>query len=132
MLDVIKLTNNRFPEPIGAYSNGLSIPIGDKRLILLTGQVAIDQNGKAQFVDNPAKQAEYIFENIQSLLKEAGGCVDNIVRVVIYLTDMNYFSSISPVRNNYLKKAKPVSTLVEVSKLTIEGCKIEIEATAII
>jgi enamine deaminase RidA (YjgF/YER057c/UK114 family) len=45
---------------------------------------------------------------------------------------MNDFPKISPVRNRYLKDAKPVSTLVEVSKLTIEGCRVEIEATAII
>jgi len=45
---------------------------------------------------------------------------------------MSYFSSVSPVRNMYLKDTKPVSTLVEVNKLAVEGCKVEIEATAII
>ena len=132
MSDLIRLTNERFPEPIGAYSNGLSIPIGDRKLVVLTGQIATDPKGIAQYIDEPDKQTEYIFENIRSLLNEAGGDIDNIIRVVIYVTDMNDFPKISPVRNRYLKDAKPVSTLVEVSKLTIEGCSVEIEATAII
>lgn len=132
MNDIRRLSNERFPEPIGAYSNGLSIPIGDKQLVVLTGQIATNAAGEAQYVDDPGKQTEYIFENIKSLLKEADGDIDNIVRVVIYVTDMKDFSKISPVRNEYLKDAKPVSTLVEVNKLTIEGCKVEIEVTAII
>lgn len=129
---VSRLTNERFPEPIGAYSNGLSILLGDKKLVVLTGQVSTNADGNVLFPDDPAKQTEYIFESIKSLLKEAGGDISSIIRVVIYVTDMNYFSQISPVRNKYLGESKPVSTLVEVNKLAVEGCKVEIEATAII
>jgi putative endoribonuclease L-PSP len=131
-MSITRLTNERFPEPIGAYSNGLSIDIGDKKLVVLTGQIATDSSGKVQYENEPEKQTEFIFENIESLLKEAGGSINNIIRVVIYVTDMQYFSKISPVRNNYLKDTRPVSTLVEVSKLSVEGCKVEIEVTAII
>lgn len=130
--NITRLTNERFPEPIGAYSNGLSIPIADRQLVVLTGQIATNSKGEVQFENDPGKQTEYIFENIRSLLLEAGGDIKNIIRVVIYVTDMSYFSSVSPVRNMYLKDTKPVSTLVEVNKLAVEGCKVEIEATAII
>lgn len=130
--NIIRLTNERFPEPIGAYSNGLSIPIADRQLVVLTGQIATNSKGEVQYENDPGKQTEYIFENIRSLLIEAGGDISNIIRVVIYVTDMSYFSSVSPVRNMYLKDTKPVSTLVEVNKLAVEGCKVEIEATAII
>ncbi|MBE5937268.1 MAG: RidA family protein [Lachnospiraceae bacterium] len=130
--NITRLTNERFPEPIGAYSNGLSIPIADRQLVVLTGQIATNSKGEVQFKNDPGKQTEYIFENIRSLLLEAGGDIKNIIRVVIYVTDMSYFSSVSPVRNMYLKDTKPVSTLVEVNKLAVEGCKVEIEATAII
>ena len=130
--NITRLTNERFPEPIGAYSNGLSIPIADRQLVVLTGQIATNSKGEVQFENDPGKQTEYIFENIRSLLLEAGGDISNIIRVVIYVTDMSYFSSVSPVRNMYLKDTKPVSTLIEVNKLAVEGCKVEIEATAII
>ena len=126
-----ELNNELFPKPIGAYSNGLSIPIGDRELIVLTGQQAIGTDGKAVFPDDVAKQTEFIFERIESLLKEAGASLENAVKVVIYVTNMDEFSKISPVRNKYLGKSRPVSTLVEVSRLTIPGCKIEIDVTAI-
>ncbi len=125
------VNNEKFPEPIGAYSNGLVIPIADKNLIVLTGQVALNSDGTVAFPDEPAKQTEFIFENIKTLLNEAEADICDIVRVVIYVTDMNYFKEVSPVRNKYLNEARPVSTLVEVSKLSVDGCKVEIEVTAI-
>lgn len=133
MLDFVQqLNNERFPEPIGAYSNGLVIPVGDKKLVLLTGQVATDIDGRAQYIEDAGKQTEYIFENIKSLLEEAGATIDNIVKVVIYLTDMKLFKEVSPVRNKYFEKTKPVSTMVEVNKLAVEGCKVEIEVMAVV
>ena len=127
-----ELTNEIFPEPIGAYSNGLSIPIGERTLIVLTGQQAIGTDGKAAFPNDVAKQTEFIFQRIQSLLAEAGASLDNAIKIVIYVTDMKYFSEVSPVRNKYLNKSRPVSTLVEVNGLTIPGCDIEIDLTALI
>ena len=126
-----ELNNELFPKPIGAYSNGLSIPLGDKELIFLTGQQAIGTDGKAVYPDDPAKQTEFIFERIRSLLNEAGADLINAVKVVIYVTDMDDFAKISPVRNKYLGESRPVSTLVEVSRLTIPGCVVEIDLTAI-
>ena len=64
-------------------------------------------------------------------MQAAGADIDNIIRVVIYVTDMNYFGEISPVRNEYLKDSRPVSTLVEVNKLAVDGCKVEVEVTAV-
>ena len=126
-----ELNNELFPKPIGAYSNGLSIPVGDKELIVLTGQQAIGTDGKAVYPDDPAKQTEFIFERISSLLKEAGADLSNAIKVVIYVTNMDDFGKISPVRNKYLGESRPVSTLVEVSRLTIPGCVIEIDLTAL-
>ena len=126
-----ELNNNLFPKPIGAYSNGLSIPIGDKELIFLTGQQAIGSDGQAVYPDDPAKQTEFIFERINSLLTETEASLKNVVKVVIYVTNMEDFGKISPVRNKYLGESRPVSTLVEVSRLTIPGCKVEIDVTAI-
>ena len=124
------ISTENFPNPIGAYSNGLVISIGDKELIVLTGQVALTKDGKVAY-DTPAEQMEFIFENIKDLLREAGASIDNIIRVVIYVTDMSYFKEISPVRNKYLNESRPVSTLVEVNKLAVDGCKVEVEVTAI-
>lgn len=126
-----ELNNELFPKPIGAYSNGLSISIGDKNLIVLTGQQAIGNDGKALFPNDPAKQTEFIFQRIESLLNEAGATLIDAIKVVIYVTNMEDFSKISPIRNKFLEKSRPVSTLVEVNRLTIPGCVIEIDLTAL-
>jgi len=55
-----------------------------------------------------------------------------VVKAVIYLTDMNDFDIVSPIRNEYFKNSLPVSTMVEVNRMTRSGAKIEIEVTAII
>lgn len=125
------INNDRFPEPIGAYSNGLIVPIADKNIVLLTGQIALNSDGSVAYYNDAGAQTEYIFNNIRILLNEVGADICDIVRVVIYVTDMNDFKSVSSIRNRYLEKVKPVSTLVEVSKLSVEGCKVEIEVTAI-
>ena len=125
------INNNMFPEPIGAYSNGLIIPIADKNIILLTGQIALRPDGSVAYYNDAGAQTEFIFSNIRVLLNEAGADICDIVRVVIYVTDMKDFKLVSPVRNKYLKDTKPVSTLVEVSKLSVDRCKVEIELTAI-
>ena len=55
-----------------------------------------------------------------------------MVKAVIYITDMNEFDKISRIRGEYFKNSSPVSTLVEVNRMTRDGAKIEIEVTAIV
>ena len=65
------------------------------------------------------------------ILKEAGASLDDIVKAVIYVTDISKFKEVSAIRNKYFAYAQPVSTLVEISKTVKEGCDIEIEVIAI-
>ncbi len=116
----------------GAYSYGLSVDIGDQEIIFLTGLAALDEWGNAAFPNDFGKQTEFIFTKIEDLLAEAGATVYDIVRVVIYLTDITKFDeSVAEIRNKYLWDVKPVSTLVEVSGIVKKGCNVEIEVTAI-
>ena len=115
----------------GAYSYGISVDLGEQEMIFLTGLAALDEWGNPKYPGDFAKQTEYIFERIKDLLGEANATIDDIVRVVIYLTDIEKFEEVAKIRNRYLKEVKPVSTLVEVKGIVKEGCDVEIEATAI-
>jgi len=112
------------------YSHGIAVPIGDKEMIFVTGQIAAE-NGKAIAPNDIEKQTEFVFEAIDSILKEANSSLDDVVKAVIYVKDINDFSKISPIRNKYFEKSKPVSTLVEISNTVREGCDIEIDVIAI-
>ncbi len=116
---------------MGAYSHGYTVNIGDALLIFTTGQIALDKEGKVVFPDDVAKQTEFIYDSLRKILNQAGATLDDVVKTTIFVTDISDFAKISPVRNKFFKKSEPVSTLVEVSKLVKEGCKVEIEVIAI-
>lgn len=126
-----KINSGEFAKRLGAYSHGYSVEIGDARMIFTTGQIALDKEGTVLFPDDPAKQAEFIFVSLQQILSEAGATLDDVVKTTIFLTDINDFSKVSPVRNVFFKNSEPVSTLVEVSKLVKPGCRVEIEVIAV-
>ena len=126
-----QLNPKDFTGIMGAYSHGLSVDVGDSKMIFVTGQIAMDKDGNAVAPDDIEKQTEFVFQNIKDILVEDGASLDDVVKAVIYVTDIENFSKISPIRNKYFENSKPVSTLVEINKTVKEGCDIEIEVIAI-
>jgi 2-iminobutanoate/2-iminopropanoate deaminase len=125
-----KINSKEFAQRMGAYSHGYKVEIGDTVLIFTTGQIAQDKDGNVLYPEDPAKQAEFVYQSLEKILNEAGASLDDVVKTTVFLTDMNDFPKISEVRNKYFKNAEPVSTLVEVNKLVKEGCRVEIEVIA--
>ena len=112
------------------YSYGIVVPLGDKEMIFVTGQIAA-KNGEAVAPNNIEEQTEYVFKAVNDILKAGNSSLDDVVKVVIYLRDIKDFPKVSPIRNKFFKKAKPVSTLVEISNLVRKGCDIEIDVIAV-
>ncbi|MDP3988246.1 MAG: RidA family protein [Candidatus Levybacteria bacterium] len=127
----IKINSAEFAKRLGSYSHGYSVEVGDAKIIFTTGQIALDKDGNVLYPDDPARQAEFVFESLQKILKQSGASLDDVVKTTIFLIDMNDFSKISAVRNKYFKNSEPASTLVEVRKLVKEGCRVEIEVIAV-
>ena len=126
-----RLSPKNFTQIMGAYSHGLQVNIGDSDLIFVTGQIAMDEHGNAVSPESISEQADFIFKNIQSILVEAETSLDDVVKAVIYITDMDKYKEVSEIRNKYFKNSKPVSTLIEINRTVKEGCDIEIEVIAI-
>lgn len=120
-----------FTKTVGAYSQGLKVDIGDKALVLVSGQLAMDADGNPVAPDDISAQTRYIFENIKKILGEAGAALEDVVKVQIFVTDITKFPQVSAVRNEYLGDIRPVSTLLEISRTVKDGCDVEIEVTAI-
>lgn len=127
-----KINSGEFAKRLGAYSHGYTVAIGDTKIIFTTGQIALDKDGNVLYPNDAGKQAECIYDSLQKILAEAGATLDDVVKTTVFLTDIDDFSKVSPIRNNYLKSAEPVSTLVEVSKLVKPGCCVEIEVIAVV
>ena len=120
-------------EIMWAYSHWLEIDLTkSKKMIYVTGQIAMDKNGNVVYENDIEWQTEYIFKSIENILKESNASLDNIVKVVIYVKNIWDFPKISKIRNKYLEKSKPVSTLVEISNTVKKWCDIEIDVIAMI
>lgn len=126
-----KINSPEFAERMGAYSHGYKVEIGDAEIIFTTGQIAMDKEGNVLYPDDPAKQAEFVYQSLQKILNQAGASLDDVVKATVFVTDMDDFAQISKVRNKYFKNSEPVSTLVEVKKLVKDGCRVEIEVIAV-
>ncbi len=120
-----------FTKTVGAYSQGLKVDLGDKAMVFVSGQLAMDAEGNPVAPGDFGAQTRYIFENIKKILSEVGASPADVVKVQIFVTDITKFPQVSAVRNEYLADIKPVSTLLEIGRTVREGCEIEIEVTAI-
>jgi 2-iminobutanoate/2-iminopropanoate deaminase len=116
--------------PLGAYSHGYVVPLGDARMIFVTGQIPIDSEGNL-VSDDVVEQTRFVFERIALILAAGNASMLDVVKAQIFLTDIKDFPAVSAIRNEYFGESKPVSTLVEVSALVREGCKVEVEVVAI-
>lgn len=121
-----------FTKTVGAYSQGLKVDIGDKAMVFVSGQLAMDADGNPVAPGDFGAQTRFIFENIKRVLGEAGAALEDVVKVQIFVTDMSKFPQVSAVRNEYLGDIRPVSTLLEINRTVKDGCDIEIEVTAIV
>lgn len=80
---------------------------------------------------NDAKiQTEVVFSRISDILQEAGMSMDNVVKVQIFVKDINDSKIVSKIRDDVFRSSYPASTLVEVSNFVKDGCCVEIEVTA--
>ena len=81
--------------------------------------------------DDIKKETRQCLENVKAILREAGATLENVVKVNIYIVNMDEFSSINEVYEEYFNEHKPARSCVEVSRLPKDG-NIEIEAIAVL
>lgn len=119
-------------EKRGVYTPAKRIDMGNFYQIYVSGIQAPKDDSHKVVTDDIEEQTTLVFEDIKKILEQAGATLDDVVKAVIYITDMNDFDKISKIRGEYFKNSMPVSTLVEVNGMTRVGAKIEIEVTAIV
>lgn len=114
--------------PLSHYAD--AVRAGD--LLFVSGVVPVDGEGKLVGGDDVVAQAEKVFENIGAVLAAAGASAHDVVKVTVFVTDIDDRPKINPVRQRFFGDTRPASTLVEISKLAIPGAKLEVEAVAVL
>ncbi len=108
-------------------SQGLKI--GD--FLFLSGQVAVDSDGQVVGEGDLQAQTRQVFENMKTILEQAGVTFDNIVKMTTYFTtDIHNYDDYFVVRREYFKSINPASTGVQVAALAFPGLMLEVDATA--
>jgi 2-iminobutanoate/2-iminopropanoate deaminase len=98
-------------------------------LIFISGQVAMDPNTKELITESLEQEVDQVMSNLKSLLEEMDSSLEKVLKVTVFLTDMNKFLSFNEVYKKYFPNEPPARSCVEVRNLPF-GANLEIEAIA--
>jgi enamine deaminase RidA (YjgF/YER057c/UK114 family) len=113
------------------YTQGIRVSQA-QTILFLSGQVAYTDTGGVARRGDFVGQARGAFDAIKALIESQGGTMADIVKITTFVTDMRYRADLAPIREEYLGKKAPTSTLVEVAALAHPDWMIEIEAIAVL
>jgi 2-iminobutanoate/2-iminopropanoate deaminase len=101
-------------------------------LLFVAGILPADESGALVGADEVVAQAEHVFAELGDILLAGGSSFEDVVKVSVYLTDINDRPLVNPVRQRVFGATRPASTLVEVSALAVPGAKIEVDCIALV
>jgi enamine deaminase RidA (YjgF/YER057c/UK114 family) len=101
-------------------------------LVVLQGQTGLTLDGDTVHPHDPAGQTRQALENIRELMRLAGGDLDDVVKIVVYVTDRAHRAKAYPVIDEFFPGVKPCSTGLIVSGLALPELVVEIDAYGLI
>jgi 2-iminobutanoate/2-iminopropanoate deaminase len=126
-----QITSDKIRQPSGHFSQATVIEARGK-LVFISGMTARRADGSIAGVGDIEVQTRQVCENLNAAVEAAGGSMDDIVRVDVYVRNMEHFDAIHKVRRQYFKAPAPASTMVEICKMTSPDYLIEINAIAVL
>ena len=118
--------------PSGPYSPGTRVSLSEADLIFASGQVPEDTEGNTIGKGDIVLQTEQVLKNLQNVLAASGASLADVIKVTVFLRNMEHRNAVAKVRKHFFKDNLPASSLVEVSKLVHQDWLIEIEAVAVV
>lgn len=120
------ISTEKAPAALGPYSQGMKIG----EFVFTSGQIPINPATGELVTEIQAATAQSL-ENVKAVLEQAGSSLDKVVKVGIFLNDMNDFAAVNEVYAKYFTKLEPARSCVQVARLPKDSV-IEIEAIATI
>ena len=124
-MEISRIDTSKAPKAIGPYSQG--IRAGE--FLFISGQIPIDPNTGEILSENIRDATRRVIENIVAILEAAGGSLKNVVKVNVYIKNMENFQDVNEIYESYFGDHKPARAFVEVSDLP-KNVEIEMEAIA--
>ena len=126
-----EVSSDAIRKPAGVFSQATVVEAKGK-LVFISGMTARRPDGSIAGVGDISAQTRQVCENIKAAVEAAGGTLDDVCRVDVYVRNMEHFDAIHKVRREYFKPPLPASSMVEVTKMVSADYLIEINAIAVV
>ncbi|HET6359058.1 RidA family protein [Streptomyces sp.] len=128
-----RLTRVQAPEGVAPGTGYSHVVWGTGRFVAISGQCAIDEDGKVVGEGDPAAQATQVFENLRRCLAAAGASFDDVVKLTYFVTDVAHLPAVRAARDAVIDAGQlPASSAVQVAALFRPELLVEIEAFALV
>ena len=117
------ITTDKAPQAIGTYSQA----VRHQGLVFISGQIPLDPGSMEIVPGGIEAQVRQVFDNLSAVCTAAGGSLDDIDKLTIFLTDMGDFSQVNTIMGEYFNTPYPARAAVEVSALP-KGVSVEMDA----
>ena len=114
---------DRAPAAIGSYSQAIAAG----QLVFLSGQIPLDPRTMELVDGDFTKRTRQVFDNLRAVAEAAGGSLDDVCKLTIYLTDLDNFAEVNSVMAEYFAEPYPARAAVGAAALP-KGADVEAEA----
>lgn len=121
------IQTDKAPAAIGPYSQ--AVRVGDT--VYLSGQIPLDPGTGLLVEGDIGAQARRSFENLKAVCEAAGGSLGDVVRMGLYLTDLDNFAAVNAVMGEFFKAPYPARSTIEVAGLP-RGAGFEVDAVMVL
>jgi len=115
------------PAAIGPYSQAVK----HGQMVFLSGQIPLDPTTGEVVEGGIEAQTRRAFDNLKAVVEAAGGTLDNVVRLGLYLTDLGQFAAVNAVMAEYFSAPYPARSTIEVAGLP-KGAAFEVDAILVL
>ncbi len=119
----LAISTSQAPAAIGPYSQA----VRRGNMVFLSGQIPLDPATGTLVEGDIAAQSRRVFDNLKAVCEAAGGSLDDVVRIGIYLVDLGDFAAVNAVMADYFTAPYPARSTIEVSGLP-RGAQVEVDA----
>jgi 2-iminobutanoate/2-iminopropanoate deaminase len=119
------ISTSKAPQAIGPYSQAVRF----NNLLFISGQIPIEPGSGAILAGNIKEQTKQILENLNSILTAGDSSLNNVLRVTIFLTNLEDYAAVNEVYTQFFEVSQPARSTVQVSRLPMD-VQIEIDAIA--
>lgn len=121
------ISTNQAPQAIGTYSQAVRAA----QTIYLSGQIPLDPVSMQMTEGEMRSQVERVFQNLKAVAEAAGGTLADIVKLNVYLTDLDHFPLVNEIMASFFRDPYPARAVVGVAALP-RGAPIEVDAIMVL